>query len=85
MSKMSDILIGFQEEFDAAHDEYNFLTEELERNGYNVEVAISAAMYYGKMVGIAEMTNALVDPSPLMNELIWVKPKLRRKDYKKRA
>lgn len=84
MSRIADTLIGIEDAFRIAKDEYDFWTGELEQNGYDVDNAIAAAQYYGQMVGIAAVEKEIYDPdiSPL-SEIIRTmeKPKLYREDY----
>lgn len=81
MSRMSDAMIGLEEAFETAKDEYDFWTGELEQNGYDADNAIAAAQYYGQMVGIAKAEEEIISPSPLKDHVDGIKPRLYKEDY----
>ena len=81
MSKVADTLIGFEEAFNVAMDEYNLLTGMMEQDGYDVRIAMVAAQYYGQMVGIALAEESVFSPSPLMEYIRDTKPRLYKEDY----
>ena len=81
MSKIADTMIGFEEAFKTAKDEYDFWTGEMDQFGYDVDNAISAAQYYGQMVGIAIAEESVFSPSPLMEYVNDMSPRLYKEDY----
>lgn len=81
MSRISDVMIGFEEAFETAKNEYDFWIGELEQNGYDADNAIAAAQYYGQMIGIAKAEEELLSPSPLKDYIDSIKPRLYKEDY----
>lgn len=81
MSRMSDAMIGIEDAFETAKNEYDFWTGEMDQFGYDIDNAIAAAQYYGQMVGIAKAMEELVSPSPLKDYVNSMSPRLYKEDY----
>lgn len=81
MSKIADALITLDEAFHKARVEYEFWQKELDDNGYDVDNAIAAAQYYGRMVAIASIEESLFENGPCKKKLEDMKVRLYKEDY----
>lgn len=81
MSKVADVLIGFEKAFKDSKEGYDFWIGEIEEHGYDEDCAIAAAVMFGQMVGIALAEESVFSPSPLMECVRDMKPRLYKEDY----